>query len=71
MSGTNPHHYRGKVAALTRSRATDDPELIEARRDCRAAYLERDIRDALKGEPELLPEQRQRLAEILADGGAA
>lgn len=70
MSGPNPHHYRGRVAALTRSRAADDLELLNARRDCRAAYLERDIRNALKGDPALLPEQRQRLADVLVSGGA-
>lgn len=63
-------HERARVASLTRSRAHDDPDLIEARRNLKAerlaAYIERTVADA----PQLTPEQRDRLALLLNPGGA-
>ena len=57
---------RGRVAALTRSRSADDPDLVAARRrllEARTvAYLERVLAQA----PPLTDEQRTRLAELLA-----
>ena len=69
---------RGKVAALTRSRTPDDPELVEARnklRESRAAheaerfvaYVERIVAEA----PPLTDEQRDKLAVLLRGGGDA
>ena len=64
---------RGRVAALTRSRTADDPELIEARRNLIAGRAEEYIERVLAQAPPLSDEQRTRLAELLAPvrtGGA-
>lgn len=62
-------HHRARIAALSRSRASDDPELLEARRDLRAerlaAYITRTVDEA----PPLTAEQRARLTALL--GGAS
>lgn len=57
--------YRGKVAALTRSRSADDPDLRIARRNLAAAKLEQYIRETVAEAPPLTVEQRDRLAELL------
>lgn len=66
---------RARVASLSRSRQSDDPDLIEARRRLRtercAAYIEKVLAEA----PPLTDEQRTKLAELLAparrrNGGA-
>jgi len=64
------NHYRAKIAALSRSRTPDDPELVGARRDHRAARLEAYIRLAVDAAPPLTAEQRDRLA-VLLRGAAA
>jgi hypothetical protein len=65
---------RARVAALTRSRADDDPDLVDARRDLRAAGAEEYIAELLRGAPPLSDEQRCGLAAILrpsrVDGAA-
>ena len=58
-------HHRGRVAALTRSRTPDDPELVAARRDLAAANLAAYIRRTVAAAPPLLDEQRDRLAVLL------
>lgn len=67
MSLTQP---RARVAALSRSRSINDPDLVAAKRDLRearlAAYIQRTVDEA----PPLTPEQRDRLA-LLLRGGAA
>lgn len=62
-------HHRGRVAALTRSRPANDPDLLDARRSLRAASLEDYIRRAVDSAPPLTPEQRDRLALLLRSGG--
>lgn len=57
---------RGRVAALSRSRTTDDPELIAARRNLRAERLADHIRRVVDAAPPLTNEQRQRLAAMLS-----
>lgn len=56
---------RARVASLTRSRAADDPDLVAARRDLKAArladYVERVVAEA----PPLTDEQRDRIAALL------
>jgi hypothetical protein len=64
MSGT-VFHERARIASLSRSRATDDPELIEARRNLTAASLEEHIRKVVASAPPLTGAQRSRLAAIL------
>lgn len=63
-------HYRAKVAALSRDRRPDDPELIEARGNLRAAMLHRQVAQALTADPPLTDDARQDLAELLTGGVA-
>ena len=56
---------RARVASLTRSRTPDDPDLIAARRNLRAARLEDYIRRTVEAAPPLTAEQRDRLAILL------
>lgn len=62
--------HRARVASLSRSRQSDDPDLQRARRDLRAAaaasYIERVLAEA----PPLTDEQRRRLAGLLSGGVA-
>jgi len=55
---------RARVASLTRSRNPDDPELLDARRNLRAArigdFIERELRKA----PPLTSAQRADLARM-------
>ena len=60
--------YRAKVAGLSRDRASDDPELVDARRDLRAAKLEAHVQKVLADAPPLTPEQRDRIATLLQVG---
>lgn len=68
---------RARVASLSRSRTTDDPELLGAKRDLRAALMEEYVRKSLAAAPPLTDEQRERLALLFApatathSGGAA
>lgn len=64
-------HHRGKIAALSRSRTSDDPELIEARRALRAEVLAEHVRAVVAQAPPLTDEQRERIAALLRTGGAA
>lgn len=58
-------HDRARVASLSRSRATDDPDLVEARRNLRVARLEERISRELAASPALTEEDRVRLAAPL------
>lgn len=62
---------RGRVAALTRSRADDDPELVEARRTLAADVLAKYVASVIAKAPPLTAEQRDRIAAILHGGIAA
>ncbi len=59
-------HYRAQVATLSRSRSADDPDLVEARRNLRAARLEDHVEKALADVPPLTEAQRLRIALLLA-----
>lgn len=61
-------HERARIASLSRSRASDDPELLDARRNLRAAQLEEHIRKVVDAAPPLTAAQRSRLASLLRDG---
>ncbi len=56
---------RARLASLTRSRTADDPDLLAARRDLRAARLEDYISKTLAAAPPLTNEQREALALLL------
>ncbi|MBB1493513.1 hypothetical protein J4N02_04735 [Propioniciclava sp. MC1595] len=64
---------RGRIAALTRSRTPDDPELLAARRDLKAARLAEHITEVVDAAPPLTEAQRAALAALLRAGtkGAA
>ncbi len=60
---------RARVAALTRSRNSDDPALVEARRNLRAIRLEEYVARVIADAPPLTPEQRDRVAALLRTSG--
>lgn len=62
---------RNTVAALSRSRRPDDPELVAERRGLREAKLAKYIRDVVDEAPPLTDEQRDRLVALLRGGGDA
>jgi hypothetical protein len=55
----------GRVAALARSRAADDPEFIAARQELKALALEEHVRKTVAAGPPLTPNQLHRVAELL------
>ncbi|SET33105.1 hypothetical protein [Geodermatophilus poikilotrophus] len=60
-------HHRARVAALSRDRASDDPELLDARRRLRAERLAKAIRETVDAAPPLTDPQRRELAALLHD----
>jgi hypothetical protein len=62
-------HDRARVAALSRDRKPDDPDLLAARRDLRASRAEDYINQLLAEAPPLNQEQRARLAILLLRQG--
>jgi len=56
---------RARIAALSRSRTPDDPELLDARRELKAASLEQHVADVVATAPPLTPDQRHRIAALL------
>ena len=56
---------RGRIAALSRSRAEDDPELVSERQLLATAKLEAYIERVVADAPPLSPEQRSRLTALL------
>lgn len=61
---------RARIASLSRSRDVDDPDLIEARRNLRAATLESHVLRILDEAPPLTSDQRHRIAGILTGGAS-
>ena len=59
---------RAKVAALTRSRTADDPELVNARRNLKAMKLEDHVRQVMASWPPLTDDQCARVAALLGGG---
>lgn len=62
---------RGRIAGLSRVRPTNDPELVDARRDLTAVRLQDHITETLAAAPPLTDDQRARLAGLFAGGGHA
>ena len=62
---------RGRLNALQRHRPADDPELIEARRDLKAAHLEQYVARVVSEAPPLTPAQLDRIAVLLRPAGDA
>jgi hypothetical protein len=67
------HQARARVAALSRHRASDDPDLSSARADLLVVGAEDYIRKLVDSAPPLSAEQRSRLAVLLltSPGGEA
>lgn len=63
-------HPRARVAALSRSRSADDPDLLDARRDLHEARLAAYITATVDAAPPLTSDQRDRLALLLRGGGS-
>ncbi len=61
---------RARVASLSRSRSPGGPDLLEARRNLKAARLEDYIAKTVAAAPPLTDGQRRRLT-LLLNGGAA
>jgi len=61
---------RARVASLSRSRAPNDPDLLEAKRNLKAARLEQKIRETVDSAPRLNESQRVQLALLLNSGAA-
>lgn len=62
--------HRARVASLSRSRKPDDPDLLEARRNLRAARLADYVARTVAEAPPLTAEQRERVALLLLAGTA-
>jgi hypothetical protein len=62
---------RGRVAALSRSRTPDDPDLLAARRALAEANLTSEINRAAATAPPFTAEQRERLVALLSGGSDA
>ena len=60
-------HHRARIAALSRDRAPDDPELLDAYGELRAIRLAEQVR---KAAPTLTVAQRERIAGLLTGGAA-
>ncbi|MGO9382398.1 MAG: hypothetical protein ACLP4W_09945 [Mycobacterium sp.] len=61
-------HHRARIAALSRDRDPDDPELVEARRSLRASRLEEHVAKVVDGWPPLTDEQLDNVAALLRAG---
>lgn len=64
-TATNAISQRARVAALTRFRAADDPELIEARAALTEVALLAAIERVIARVPAMRPETRDRLVDLL------
>ena len=62
--------HKGRVAALSRDRAADDPVFLDARRDLAFATLAKRIHDIVSAAPIFTTAQRAHLVGLI-DGGAA
>ena len=58
-------HERARIASLSRSRPSDDPELVDAKRGLDAAKISDYIERVLAEAPPLTDAQRTALAELL------
>jgi hypothetical protein len=67
-------HERARIGALSRSRRSDDPELVEAKRGLAEANIAAYIEKVLAQAPPLSDDQKTRLTELLRPvrrGGAS
>jgi hypothetical protein len=69
ISSTAAHH-RARIAALSRDRKPDDPELIAARRDFAYERLFDHINKVVDSAPPASPDQLARIAAVLKAGAS-
>ena len=67
LSSASAHH-RARIAALSRDRAPNDPELVKARGDLKAQQLADHIDKVMAGWPPLTDAQLDRIAALLRAG---
>ena len=65
ISSTAAHH-RARIAALSRDRKPDDPELLDAGRDLAYERLAENVRKVVDAAPPATADQLARIAAILA-----
>lgn len=58
-------HHRARIAALSRDRLPDDPELLQARRALALARTEVAIRRAIEAAPPLDPDALARIRALI------
>lgn len=58
-------HHRARIAHLSRSRSSDDPEIVSARTEFAAAKIEAYIERVISEAPPLTNEQLSRLRVLL------
>lgn len=63
-------HHRARIAALSRDRDPNDPDIVAARRDKAGADIEAYVDRVIKSAPPLTDEQRNRIAALLRAGVA-
>lgn len=61
---------RARIAALSRSRSDDDPDLVAARQRLKEMRLTLHIQEAVDTAPPLTEAQRASLAALLTGGAA-
>lgn len=64
-------HHRARVAGLSRSRASNDPDLVDARRAMRAERLKAVVERAVAEAPPFTPEQEAEIVAALRGGRIA
>jgi hypothetical protein len=62
---------RARVAALSRDRAPDDPEYVDAQRQFRTARLAEYVAEVVAKAPPLTDEQLEQVAALLRAGRSA
>lgn len=60
---------RAKIASLSRTRAADDPEIIDARRNLKSIRLEAHIQKVVSEAPALTSDQVDSIVKLLRAGG--
>jgi len=63
---TSIYTKRARVASLSRSRSSDDPELVSARTDLAASVIESHVRKIVASAPPLTPAQRDAILAAFA-----
>lgn len=64
-------HHRARIAALSRDRRPDDPEIAAARIELKAARLAEHVQRVVDAAPPLTEHQLDRIGALLRRGGAS